>query len=75
MSTFTDKIKARREEETKTAIFSPEYKEAIWHLMIACGGVLSDQAVEELENDNRDWIGDIVKLYYGVKIKHCLMII
>lgn len=63
MSTFTEKIKARRDEQQKTAIFSPEYKEAIWHLMIACGGVLSDQAVEELENENRYWNDKIVSYY------------
>lgn len=65
MSTFTEKIKARRDEEIKTAIFSPEYKEAIWNLMIACGGVLTDKAVEQLEDKKTNWIGDIVNYYAG----------
>jgi hypothetical protein len=59
MTALSDKLKAlKAEQEVERGTLSPEYKRAIWHLLIARGGVLSDY-------DQTQW-GKFLDFYGGV---------
>lgn len=74
MSTFTDRLNSRRNTESRR-IHSPEYIEAVWLLMIACGGVLlkQDEITEQMEEENSwSWkVRDHIASYYGSGDPNC----
>lgn len=62
MTALGDRLKALKlEQEPEKGMFSPEYKRAVWHLLIARGGVLPDY-------DPTKWTGDhkFLEFYGGV---------
>lgn len=74
MSTFTDRINARRNTESRR-VHSPEYIEAIWLLLVACGGVLrmQNEITEEMADRDR-WsykVRDYIASYYGSGDPEC----
>lgn len=66
MSTFTERLKAHGNSEARR-VHSPEYIEAVWLLMIACGGVLTKQNEITQEMDGEWYYGsrDLISNFYG----------
>jgi len=65
MSKFSDKIKAKQRREISS--YTPEYKQAIWTLLIGCGGAGRNQNDDDWKNSYWSSYGTKVEIwsYYG----------